>query len=345
MYGGIFVDEKIREIVDKYSFHVDSVSRGRGAFICSTDEGPRIVREYFLAPSRLVFESLVKYTIRDRGYMNVDQIVVNRDGELVTKNRYDKNYVVKEWFEGRECDTHSREDLLALTVNLAKLHKVMSRVPLSPDMAGKYCYGSMKSLLERHCRELRSIRNYMKSRKQKKDFENLYLRYYDEFEAQALEAAKRLENCGYEELMNRALEERTLCHGDYNHHNVILMKKGVSCPAMATVNFDKMNINIQVNDLYLFLRKVMEKNNWNVNLGISIVEAYDRERPLSSEEKNYLYILMLFPEKFWKIANHYYNTRKSWTSGRNQEKLEAFIGSRNVRKDFLQRFYSRISGC
>ena len=41
------MDEKIREIVDKYSFHVDSVSRGRGAFICSTDEGPRIVRSTF----------------------------------------------------------------------------------------------------------------------------------------------------------------------------------------------------------------------------------------------------------------------------------------------------------
>ncbi len=349
------MDEKIREIVDKYSFHVDSVSRGRGAFICSTDEGPRIVREYFLAPSRLVFESLVKYTIRDRGYMNVDQIVVNRDGELVTKNRYDKNYVVKEWFEGRECDTRSREDLLALTVNLAKLHKVMSWVPISPDMAGKYCYGSMKSLLERHCRELRAIRNYMKNRKQKKDFENLYLQYYDEFEVQALAAENRIENCGYGELIGRALEERTLCHGDYNHHNVILMKKGdvksqggghdLTGPVMATVNFDKMNINIQVNDLYLFLRKVMEKNNWNVTLGISIVEAYDRERPLSREEKNYLYILMLFPEKFWKIANHYYNTRKSWTSGRNQEKLEAFIRSREVRKDFLQQFYDRLCEC
>ena len=169
-----------------FMWTVSAAAGGRLSAV--TDEGPRIVREYFLAPSRLVFESLVKYTIRDRGYMNVDQIVVNRDGELVTKNRYDKNYVVKEWFEGRECDTRSREDLLALTVNLAKLHKVMSWVPISPDMAGKYCYGSMKSLLERHCRELRAIRNYMKNRKQKKDFENLYLQYYDEFEVQALAA-------------------------------------------------------------------------------------------------------------------------------------------------------------
>ena len=90
------MDEKIREILDKYSFNVASVCRGRGAYICSTDQGLRIMREYFPAPSRLVFESLVKYTIRDRGYMNVDQLVVNGEGELFTKNRYDKNFVVRE---------------------------------------------------------------------------------------------------------------------------------------------------------------------------------------------------------------------------------------------------------
>ena len=47
-----------------------------------------------------MFESLVKYTVRDRGYMNVDQLVVNQDGELLTKNKYDKGYVVREWYEG-----------------------------------------------------------------------------------------------------------------------------------------------------------------------------------------------------------------------------------------------------
>ena len=118
-----------------------------------------------------------------------------------------------------------------------------------------------------------------------------------------------------------------------------MAQDGHCLPVMATVNFDRMHINIQVNDLYLFLRKVMEKNSWNVDLGISLVNAYDRERPMSREEKKYLYILMLFPEKFWKIANHYYNTRKSWTCGRNQEKLEAFIHIRALREHFLECFY------
>ena len=207
-----------------------------------------------------------------------------------------------------------------MAVNLAKLHKTMRKVPLSPEMAEKYTYGDTKMVLEKHCREMRSIRNYMKGCRQKKAFENLYLEYYEIFARQARDAVNALDDHDYRQLAERTRQEHTLCHGDYNHHNVIIMKgqtrermaqDGHCLPVMATVNFDRMHINIQVNDLYLFLRKVMEKNSWNVDLGISLVNAYDRERPMSREEKKYLYILMLFPEKFWKIANHYYNTRKA----------------------------------
>lgn len=346
---GFFVDEKIREILDKYAFHVTAASRGRGAFICETDQGLKIVREYTLSPSRLVFESLVKYTVRDRGYMNVDQLVVNQDGELLTKNKYDKGYVVREWYEGRECDMKNRDDLTALVINLARLHKVLRDVPLSPEMAAGYSYGGMRPLLERHCREMKAIRNYMRARKQKKPFESLYLEYYEEFAAQAFAAAKALDAPGYVRLTNRARKEHMVCHGDYSHHNVLLMRgrtaapaliyNGTKLPPVATVNFDKMQINIQINDLYLFLRKVLEKNRWDGTLANALVDAYEHVLPLSGDERHYLYVLLLFPEKLWKIANHYYNTRKSWTSGKNEEKLEAFIGSRRLRRDFLDSFY------
>lgn len=339
------MDEKIREILDKYDLSTASVCRGRGAYICTTDRGLCILREYFPDPDRLVFESLVKYTIRDRGYMNVDQIIVSREGALFTKNRYDKNFVLREWFDGRECDMRSPSDLTALTVNLARLHRAMSKVPLSPEMAQKYTHTDTRTVLEKHCREMRSIRNYMKNCRRKKEFENLYLEYYDLFSGQAQAAVQALDAKDYQDLAERARQEHTLCHGDYNHHNVILMRgrggEG-SLPAMATVNFDRMHPDIQINDLYLFLRKAMEKNSWDVNLGMSIVQAYDQERPMSREEKKYLYILMLFPEKFWKIANHYYNTRKSWACARNLEKLEAFIHIRALRERFLECFRKKM---
>ncbi len=72
----------------------------------------------------------------------------------------------------------------------------------------------------------------------------------------------------------------------------------------------------------------MEKNNWNTGLGMDLIRGYDRVRKLSPEELKYLYVYLAYPEKFWKIANRYYNSHKAWLSGRNIEKLEKSLHRR-----------------
>jgi hypothetical protein len=51
---------------------------------------------------------------------------------------------------------------------------------------------------------------------------------------------------------------------------------------------------------------------------------------------------LLFPEKFWKIANHYYNTHKAWISGRDIEKLDKVIAQEENRIKFLENLFSFV---
>ena len=57
----------------------------------------------------------------------------------------------------------------------------------------------------------------------------------------------------------------------------------------------------------------------------------NRVRKLSPEELKYLYVYLAYPEKFWKIANRYYNSHKAWLSGRNIEKLEKVVAQEDAR--------------
>ena len=66
------------------------------------------------------------------------------------------------------------------------------------------------------------------------------------------------------------------------------------------------------------------------------MDTYLSVRTLSEEERRVLYAMLTFPEKFWKIANRYYNTHKAWVSGRNIEKLEKFIRQEDERERFLE---------
>ena len=83
------------------------------------------------------------------------------------------------------------------------------------------------------------------------------------------------------------------------------------------------------------LRKILEKNNWSVSLGLSILAEYEKNRPLNADEKRYLYARLLYPERYWKIANAYLNKRKSLPPRRQLEKLDALMVIEADRMEFL----------
>ena len=82
-----------------------------------------------------------------------------------------------------------------------------------------------------------------------------------------------------------------------------------------------MHLGLQTEDLYYFMRKVMEKHDWNPGLGFSMLEAYEKVLPLDLRDKKCLYYLFLYPEKYWKQINFYYNANTAWIPARNTEKL------------------------
>ena len=104
---------------------------------------------------------------------------------------------------------------------------------------------------------------------------------------------------------------------------------------IAVTDFEHMHTDIQIKDFCYFLRKAMEKNQWKQKTGQNILEAYESVRQLKPDEREYLCLRLAYPEKFWKIANHYYNANKAWGFGRYLEKLEKIKAEEENREQFL----------
>lgn len=94
-------------------------------------------------------------------------------------------------------------------------------------------------------------------------------------------------------------------------------------------------MGLQVTDLYDWIRKTMEKNSWNSDMGISIVTAYINSREMETGELEMLYALLMYPEKYWKLVNFYYNGKKTWISEKNYEKLEKIRNQESDRQKFI----------
>ena len=87
------------------------------------------------------------------------------------------------------------------------------------------------------------------------------------------------------------------------------------------------------------MRKILEKNNWDLNLGSSMIEEYSKIKLISKEELEILHILFLYPEKFWKIVNYYYNGNKAWIPQKNIDKLRTLISQNRLREKFIEEVF------
>ncbi len=334
------MEEKSLEFFEKYEITVTGTARTRGAFRIDTEQGPKLLMPYSGSEARAVFEQSLLMRLREQGFL-VDGYVADKEGSYVTKDEYEESFLMKDWYFGEECNVRKPEQALCAVRHLAALHKALTGVPQvteiaaaqesGTDMSGKTAttglvqalpgavQKSLPELFEKRNRELRRVRSFIREKKRKAYFETVYINTFPEFYEKAEAALLQAKEQGCTETLERAVQAGCACHGTYTHHNLLVLRDG----AFATVNFDKACLGVQIADFYLFFRKLMEKTGWDRELAERMMEAYTSVRKVEKPEWQVFYLLLSYPEKFWKITNSYNNGKKSWIPQKTTEKLLA----------------------
>ncbi|MDD6212911.1 MAG: hypothetical protein PUB22_07205 [Clostridiales bacterium] len=176
--------------------------------------------------------------------------------------------------------------------------------------------------MKKRTRELVRAKNYIRKIRRKSELELLLLEGFARYLPEAEEASRKMQEL--------TLEEKQLCHGDYVFHHLYRISGG-----MMITGFEHMHHGVSLDDLYLILRKSLENQDWDIAWAEDILETYEKIRPMTEDEKKYLYLRLAYPEKFWKQVNFYLNHRKSWISARNLEKMHSLEVQREKRNEFL----------
>lgn len=324
------MNDRALKVLEQYDLEVISTRRGRGSYILETTQGLRILSDYTGSENKALFQNRVLEQIREGGYERVDLLLPNKEGTLISRDWEENKYVVKEWYIGRECDTESENEILAAVTNLARLHRLMYLEEI-PDYAKSFTtLHPLKELCAKNT-EMKKVRSFIRKKNTKCEFERMFLDCFDRYFTQAAEAERQLEPL--EEKIRAEKEERfsSVCHGDYDHHHVLMTGYEI-----ATTNFECCRFDFQISDLYRFMRKILEKHDWNQRLGLRMLEQYSLVRPLSHMEKRMLYIRFLYPEKFRKLANYYYGSNKAWVSRRFLDKLVKLNQQEGVKAEFIK---------
>ena len=320
------VDQAL-SVLEEYELDVKNVRKGRGNWIVNCREGDFVLKEYGGGEERAQLQHKITTQIREKTSVLVQEMVPNKEGNLLTKDGEENTYTIQTFMEGRECNIKDEKECESAVRTMARMHKGMI-FPKTEGESAPIPYSLKKEFAKRNA-ELRRLRRYLKEKRQKNDFERFLGNSLPQFFEKALEVEE--DWAYYESKYLTPQDEYVFCHGDYQHHNV-----WVNGNERMILQFEKFAPDLPCRDLYLFLRKLMEKQDWDVDMGKWVLEVYGKERPISFAEQISIMYRFAYPEKFWKIANYYFNGKKSFVPEKSMEKLEKLLEQENAKMQFIK---------
>lgn len=323
------VDDRTADVLEKYDIEVLRLWKGRGAFLCETRTGIKVLREYKGSITKLGLQRELLFHIKENGYKAVEEIHLTKEGELVVKEDEFTSYYLKSYGEGKECNIREYRDCIKAAEAMANLHKAMEikEIAVKEDIPT----ANVITEVEKQNRELKKIRKYLREKKQKTEFEYYLQMNFDLFLEKAEDTLEKMKERAELFDCETTRGEGIFCHGDMQHHNLLLSGEGEYF-----INFERFVLDSPMRDFTLFFRKMMEKNNWSWDMGNLVLEAYDKNRKISARERQQMYYRLSYPEKFRKIANFYYNSPKTRIPDKNHEKLDKIIKQEERRLKYLE---------
>lgn len=232
---------------------------------------------------------------------NVPQIILNRNKAPITQFN-NQLFVLYEWIPGRDLNFSNPNDLCLALQGLADFHK-KSIGYLPPENSrisfklGKYPdqYASMRKKLEA----------WMSISNSKNLSQEAYFKSVDSIIKLADYSIDLLKNSPYEKLIS--MNNKVLNHQDYGKGNALLNDNLVFIIDLDGVTFD-----LPTRDLRKIIIKDSErKGKWDRNSINFIIQCYESVNKLTFEEKNILFIDLMFPHLFFGLVKNIFLNNKN----------------------------------
>lgn len=303
--------EKILQ--EGYGLKFHGATRTRTGLICRTDQGLRELKKPRGSMENLRFAFDVKEQLRKNGFTQISRFYPALDGEPF----YTRDGTLYSLEDITPAEALGEEDAAAFLRGaeaLGQMHRA-ARGLKSP--AAHWDRERLPRLYAKRRGELAKLQHRRQKRQGYDALDLLLLQYAAAFLVQAAEAEALLAAGGYGEAVERAEAEGGFCHNAYKGESLRLTEDG----RLFIGSFDQCTAELPLADLAAYLRRYMKKTDGAAGGIEKMLAAYERAMPLSERELRLLEGMVVYPEKFLRLVNRYYNRRRSCISPAMQERL------------------------
>ena len=321
------------EIERQFDIKIETIKPNKGIYYLKTNKGERCLKRINYGPQKLLFVYGAKEHLIANGFNNVDRYYLNTEGEPYALVNEDL-YTLSQWIEGRECDFHNVDDIELAAKNLAAMHYASKGYDPPENSKLKSDLGRWPHLMEKRIKALTKMRDMARKKNMKQNFDLVYIKNVEFYKNLAVRALNILKNSEYNALCEKIEVEKNFCHHDYTYHNIIVDKDN----NLQVLDFDYCKREIRVYDLANFMIKALKKVDWNIDYAKRIIDAYNTVEPLEEKEYKVLLAFLIFPQRYWRLANRYYYNEVTWAQNTFNKKIQNIVNEQELYSKFIEDF-------
>ncbi|WP_180954439.1 CotS family spore coat protein [Bacillus sp. V5-8f] len=315
---------------------VKNAEQVRAVVKVETDKGTYALKKVDHKPQKLHFIYEAQEHLWKNDFHNQPRWRITCNGQSFVPASDGNFYFLNEWIDGTESDIRKLDQLKEIMRLQAALHHCSVGFSPSPYAVIRTKWHGWDKKYESAVEKLKSLYNEVKQQPES-HLGSVFLETAPVMIKMADDGKKHLNATAYQQVLNQAVIEKGFIHGDFAYHNLIRSKDG----KMHVIDFDYCSQNLRIHDVARFLRKVMQRANWDIDLNYTILQAYHEINPLCKEELEVLKAVMHLPKSYWKIVERSFITQR-YTQEKTVQMISKEAATFDKRLKYLESFPTRL---
>jgi CotS family spore coat protein len=332
------VQPPLADVETMYGIRVQKCVPVRAVWKLTTDRGEYALKKVVHAKEKLMFIYQATEHLWKNGFTNLARFIPTREGHPFIEGA-DGRYFLTEWIEGRESDLEDPAELKQAVELMARFHLASRGFVPTIDAMTKTRWAGWIERFEKELQDLvtQKLRIMETPSDQWTEMEQVFMQTIEPMLEMAEMGVKLLHQSDFPQVLGRERKLRGFIHGDFTYHNFILTADG----NMSVIDFDYCAFELRVHDLARFMRKMLRRSHWDVDLGHTILSDYHAIAPLCDGELEVLRAVLYFPQRYWRAVERGFVSRR-YSPQNAMKKMKQEVADIEQWRMFMQKYPSTL---
>jgi CotS family spore coat protein len=219
-----------------------------------------------------------------------------------------QTWLLSDWVPGHGALLGLEPDATASARGLAELHLRAVGLREGQDGPARDRYDSYPSRVRARIKAMRNYALVARSRLRPTAMDAAFLECCGQVLAEMEKLAAEVETAGYGQVATRSRGQRVFVFRSVGEGGIIITAE--DRPRAIFVDWSSCRLDCHVRDLAKLLGRVLRASGGDWAPVSRTLAAYDEVRPMGDDERALLPPMLGFPERFYRLAQHYYENKR-----------------------------------